>query len=170
MDLSSLISKTKSISWHTYAHSHCNRGSKCTHNLRKNSHILLKTFFLRLSFPDEGRLYAKFLFDIFTIYPKCHLFQFFSRGIRLHIPILTVVQNEPKIHRKDIVFCWKMFLSKLFYVEEGHFYANCLFIFLLFMLNTFFSGSEVVAYLCLLPSLQGFKMNAQISEKTVRFC
>ena len=125
-------------------------------SLRKNSHILLKTFFLRLSFPDEGRLYAKFLFDIFTIYPKCHLFQFFSRGIRMHIPILIVVQNEPESHRKDTVFCWKMFLSKFFYVEEGHFYANCLFIFLLFMLNTFFSGSEVVAYLCLLPSLQGF--------------
>ena len=64
-----------------------------------------KKFFLRLCFRDEGPFYAIFLFDIFTIYAKCHLFQFFSRGIRMHIPILIGVQNEPESHIKDIAFC-----------------------------------------------------------------
>ena len=64
-----------------------------------------KKFFLKLCFRDEGPLYAIFLFDTFTIYPKCHLFQFFSRGIRMHIPMLTGVQNEPESHIKDIAFC-----------------------------------------------------------------
>ena len=41
-------------------------------SLRKNSHILLKN----VLFEDEGHLYAKCLFDILTIYPKCLLFQF----------------------------------------------------------------------------------------------
>ena len=96
-------------------------------SLWKSSHILLKTLFLKLSFRDEGRLYAKFLFDIFTIYPKCHLFQFFSRGIHMYIPILIGVQNEPKSHRKDIVFCLKRFLSKLNFQDKGQFWVIFLF-------------------------------------------
>ena len=96
-------------------------------SLWKSSHILLKTLFLKLSFRDEGRLYAKFLFDIFTIYPKCHLFQFFSRGIHMYIPILIGVQHEPKSHRKDIVSCLKMFLSKLNFQDKGQFWVIFLF-------------------------------------------
>ena len=46
-------------------------------------------FFLKLLFRDEGQLYANFLFYIRTVYPKCHFFQFFSRGIRMDIPIVT---------------------------------------------------------------------------------
>ena len=92
-----------------------------------NSHILLKPFFLRLCFRHKGRLNAKFLFDIFTIYPKCHLFHFVSRGTRMHIPILIGVQNEPERHIKDIVFCWKMFLLKLNFKDAGQFSLNFFF-------------------------------------------
>ena len=48
---------------------------------------------LNLSFWDEGYLYANCSFYTLTIYPKCLLFQFFSRGIRMHIPILAEVQT-----------------------------------------------------------------------------
>ena len=58
---------------------------------KKNGRILLKTFFLRLYCRDEGDLYANSLFDVLTIYPKCYIFRFYSRGIRIHIPILTGV-------------------------------------------------------------------------------
>ena len=48
-------------------------------------------FFLKLFFRDEGHLYANCLFYILTINPKCNPFQFFNRGIRMYIPILTGV-------------------------------------------------------------------------------
>ena len=60
-------------------------------SLKKNGRILLKTFFLRLYCRDEGDLYANSLFDVLTSYPKCYIFRFYSRGIRIHIPILTGV-------------------------------------------------------------------------------
>ena len=66
-----------------------------------------KTFQSRLYFRDEDQLYPKFLFDIFNIYFKYHLFQFFSRGICTQIPILTGVQNERKNHQKDCFFAKK---------------------------------------------------------------
>ena len=73
----------------------------------KTVRFCYKTFFLRLYFQDEGHLFAKFLFNILTIYLKRHLFQFFSRGITMHIPILTEVQNERECHRKGKVFLLK---------------------------------------------------------------
>ena len=66
--------------------------------------------FLRFYFPDEGHLYAKCLFDILTIYPKCHRFHFFSCGIRVYIPILTGVQNGQISRLKDSVFLLKNIL------------------------------------------------------------
>ena len=87
--------------WHTYAHSHPNWGSKWSP--KKQSYVK-KNFFLWLYFRDEGHLYAKCLFDIFTIYPKCHRFNFFSRGIHMYIPILTGVQNGRISHLNDSVF------------------------------------------------------------------
>ena len=81
-------------------------------NLWKNSQILLKNVFLRLYFQDEGPLFAKFLFDILTIYLKWDLFQFFSRDIHIHIPILRKVQNERECHRKDKVFLLKSVVFK----------------------------------------------------------
>ena len=71
---------------------------------RKDSVFLLKMFFLKLVFHDVGHLYAKCLFYILTIYAKSLIYQFLSCDIRMHIPILTGVQNEPESHRKDSVF------------------------------------------------------------------
>ena len=76
-------------------------------SLRKNGHILLKTLFFRLSFRDEGDLYANFLFDVLTIYPKCYLSQFFSCSIRIHIPNLKRVQNGRRNLRKISRFAKK---------------------------------------------------------------
>ena len=61
-------------------------------------------FFFKLLFRDEGHLYANCLPYILTIHPKCHRFSFFSRGIRMHIAILTGVQSGRIICLKDSVF------------------------------------------------------------------
>ena len=76
-------------SWHTYAHSHPGIGSKGTHYLLKNSHILLRKVLLKLDFQDESHLYPNCLFYILSLCLKCFLFQFFSRDIS----ILTRVQK-----------------------------------------------------------------------------
>ena len=60
---------------------------------KKQSYFVKKCSFLKLCFRDESHLYADCLFHILTIYPKCLLLQFFSRCIRMHIPVLTGVQN-----------------------------------------------------------------------------
>ena len=74
-----------------------------------------KIFFLRIYFLDKGHLYAKFLFDILTIDPKCHLFQFFSREIRMYIPILTGVQNgRINLRKKQCYFAEKNFFQIYF--------------------------------------------------------
>ena len=62
-------------------------------SLRKKRSYFAKKPFFWLSFRDQGDLYANFLFDVSTIYPKCYLFQFFSRGIRMYFFILTEVKN-----------------------------------------------------------------------------
>ena len=83
-------------------------------------------FFLKLFFHHEGHFYVNCLFYIPTIYLKYLLFQFFSYGIRMHISILTGVENGHISRLKESVFCQKMFLLKLLLDDEGHFYANCL--------------------------------------------
>ena len=60
----------------------------------RNSHILIKILFLKHIFQDESHLQGKFLFYILSIYRKCLLFQFLSRGKRMLVPILTGVQKE----------------------------------------------------------------------------
>ena len=59
----------------------------------KETVFLLKKFCFEASFLSWKSLYANCLFYILTIYPKCHLFQFFSCNIRMYIPVLTGVQN-----------------------------------------------------------------------------
>ena len=76
-------------------------------SLPKNNLMLKKNFFLLLYFRDEGHLCAKCLFDILTTYPKCHRFNFFSRGIHMYISILTGVQNGRISRLKDSVFLAK---------------------------------------------------------------
>ena len=78
--------------------------------LKDSVFFVKKNFFLKLLFCDEGHLYANCLFNILTVYPKCHGFHVFSRGIGMHIPILTGFQNEPECHRKDSVFFAKKYL------------------------------------------------------------
>ena len=106
--------------WHTYAHSHLNRGSKNTNWRMKNVHLLLKNVHLKLNYQDEGRLNAscfvatsfprlrslvfKFFVGILTIYPKCHRFHFFSKDIGMYIPILTRIQNGHISHLKYSTF------------------------------------------------------------------
>ena len=58
-------------------------------------------YFLKLLFHHEGHLYASCLFYIPTIDPKNLVFQFFSRGIRKHIPIQAGVQDGPTSLRKN---------------------------------------------------------------------
>ena len=52
-----------------------------------------KTVLLKFHFQSEDHLDAYFLIYTLNIYRVCIPFQLFSRGIRMHIPILTVVQT-----------------------------------------------------------------------------
>ena len=61
-------------------------------------------FFLKLFFHHEGHFYVNCLFYIPTIYLKYLLFQFFSYGIRMHISILTGVENGHISRLKESVF------------------------------------------------------------------
>ena len=73
----------------------------------KQGHILLINVLLKINFEHEGHLYADCLFYTPTIYPKCHSFHFFSRGIRMYIPILAGFQNGCRSCLKDSVFLQK---------------------------------------------------------------
>ena len=59
----------------------------------KTGHILQKNVLLKLNFQGEGHLSAYFMIYILTICRERFLFQLFSRGRRMHIPILTGVQE-----------------------------------------------------------------------------
>ena len=75
-----------------------------------------KIFLLNLLFHKEGHLYANCLLYIPTIYRKCHLFQFFSRGIRMHIPILTGVQNgRTSLRKNGDIFIKNVLFDALFH-------------------------------------------------------
>ena len=86
-----------------------------------------KCFFLRLYFRDEGHLYTKFLLDILTIDPKCHLFQFFSRDMRMYIPILTGVQNRRINLRKNSVILLKNCFVKIYFLRWNSRKLLCLY-------------------------------------------
>ena len=64
-------------------------------------------FFLKNLFTDEGQFHASCLFCIPAIYPKCLLFQLFSGGRCMYIPILAGVQNGLVSRLKDSVFWLK---------------------------------------------------------------
>ena len=84
---------------------------KRTHWWLKNYHILLKDAVLKRNFKDECHLDANFLICILTNYREFHCFQFFSRSIRTHIPILTVVQNARirRLKRSHILLKYVVF-------------------------------------------------------------
>ena len=156
--------------WHTYAHSHLSRGSKWTYKSpKKQSYVTKKTFFLRLYFCDKSHLYAKCLFDILIIYPKCHRFHFFSRDIRMYIPILTGVQNGHISCLKDSVVLLKNVLFEAFFPCGDHLYANCLFYVPTIYPKAIFFSFLVVAYVSTFPYYQGFKMGAKSPKKQSYF-
>ena len=82
-------------------------------------------FSLKVLFGDESHLCANCLFSIPTIYPKCHCFRLFSRGIRMWIPILRGVQNGHINGLKDSVL-WLNFFFKLSFYDGGHLYPSFL--------------------------------------------
>ena len=93
-----------------YALSHPHSGSKRSHYRLQDGHILRKNVPLKLDFQKEGQLYANWLFYIFTIYYKCPLFQFFSHGICMHLPILTGIQKRRINDSKMVTFYKKLHL------------------------------------------------------------
>ena len=60
---------------------------------QRQGHNLLKTVLLKLNFQEELHLFATFLFYILSLFLKCLLSQFFTRGIRMHIFILKGAQK-----------------------------------------------------------------------------
>ena len=69
-----------------------------------NGHILLKNVLLKLNFQVQGHFYANCLFYNFLFCLKCLLFHFFSRGIRMHIPILIGVQKSALVVKQMVIF------------------------------------------------------------------
>ena len=67
--------------WHSYPHSHPDIGSKETHYLLKNGHILLRKVQLKLNFQDEGHLYVNCFFYILFLFV---LNAFFLSSIAVH--------------------------------------------------------------------------------------
>ena len=116
---------------------------------------------MKFHFQNEGHLYASCLFYIQTFYLKCLVYELFSWGIRMHIPILTGVHNGRISRQKTMFFCWKMFFLKIISHDEGHLHANFFFyivtVYLKCLLFQFFSRS-IYMYT---PILIGFKMDAQ---------
>ena len=138
-------------------------------------------FFKRLSH-DEGHLHANCLFYILTIYLKCLLFKFFTDDIRIHIPILTGVQNGHRSLWKQSYFakkrpsrgfisemnatCIPTFITKknVFFFAKNRFFWGFIFvmkftcmpsaclIFWLFIINGIVFTSLVVAEVCTFPS------------------
>ena len=114
--------------WHSYPHSLPDIGSKETHYLLKNGHILLRKVQLKLNFQDEGHLYVNcfFLYSL-SLCLKCLLSQFHSGGIPMHISILTAVQKRHISNWKTGHLLLKALLLMLKFHDEGQLYSNCLF-------------------------------------------
>ena len=66
----------------------------------KHGHILLKNVLLKLHFQHEGHVDV-LLSYILTIYCIVPLFRFLSRGISIHVPIITGVQNRRITRQKN---------------------------------------------------------------------
>ena len=150
MYLSSLISKMKSISWHTYAHSHPNSGPKWTRKSPKRHCFLLKNVPFEVFLRWRRSLLCQLLVYILTIYAKHLLFRFWSGGILMLIAILTGVHTYAYCHpyrgskwthnslKKQSDFakkhCFWGFMSEM----KVTCMPNICLIFWLFILNSFF--------------------------------
>ena len=68
--------------------------SKWTHKSPKKPVVFCQENVpFKLNFQNEGHLYTNCLFFILSFRLKCLLFQFVSRGICVHIPIVAGFQN-----------------------------------------------------------------------------
>ena len=126
------------MSWHMYAHSHPNRGSKRMYSVWENGQILLKNVLLKLNFLDGSHLYGNCVFYILTIYHRC---LFFS--------VLRLWHTHTHLHpnkgskrtylqlKTGSYFAIKL-LMKINFELEGHLYANCLFCIFSFFIKCFF--------------------------------
>ena len=85
----------------------------------KNGHILLEMYFSKLNFLVKGLLYANRFLCIMTVDHKFLYFQFWSRGIRILIPILTAVQHEGISSCKNCHILLKMHFFNLNIQVEG---------------------------------------------------
>ena len=92
----------------------------------KHGHILLKNVLLKIYFQNEGSLYVNYFLYSLTIYLKCLLFRFLSRGMRIHIPIVRLVQGGRINSWTNGHILLKKVLVKLNLQDEGRLYANCL--------------------------------------------
>ena len=137
--------------WHTYVYSHPKRSPKWMLSHQENSHNLLNT--CKLNFQDEVQLRANCFFYILSFCFKCFLLQFLNRGIRMHIPTLTGVQNgRTSLWKNGHILLKKPFFLRLYFRDKGNLYANSCSMFWLFILNGIFFRSLVVAYVCIFPS------------------
>ena len=128
---------------------------------------MLKNGLLKLNFQDEGHLYANWMFYILTIYCKSFLFQSLGCGLRMHIPILTEVQNGRILCQKKVVFWWtKVSFWCLFSEIKGTCMAIAYFIFWVFTVNIFFCSSWFVAYIYTFSSKQSSKMDGENAIKS----
>ena len=112
--------------WHTYAHPHPNRGSKWTQRLA-NGHILHENVLFKVNFEDEGNFEVNYLFDTFSFWVKCLLFQLFSRDISMHVSILSSVQNGGINHQENIHFLLQTVLFEGYFQTRSSFDGNCFF-------------------------------------------
>ena len=70
-------------------------GVQQTHNSgQKIGNILFRIVLLKLNFQYDGQLDINCLIYILIFYGELLCFQLFTRGMRTHISIPTVVQNE----------------------------------------------------------------------------
>ena len=125
---------------------------------------------LKINFENGGCIYANCLLGFQTIYLKCLLLQFLGRGIRIHIQILTLDENErfSSLRNSHILVKKCSFFTLISKMKVTCMVIVCV-IFSLFIENTFFSISEVVTCLCTFLSWQGFKMDKSVAEKVVIF-
>ena len=86
----------------------------------KNSHILLKIVLFDAKFQGEGHLYANYFFYILAICRKCLRIQISRCGTRMHIPIITGVENGQISSWKSGRILMKNVLLRLNLQNEGH--------------------------------------------------
>ena len=111
-----------------------------------------KNVLLKLNLQDEGHFDSNCLLYILSFYLKRLLFQFFTRGIRMDISILTRVQRGHISGQKHGHILQKMFFWRLVSKIKITWMPLASFIFSLFNVNPYFLSFYVVVYVFIFPS------------------